>query len=80
MNDADLDRLVTGLQRRIAGQERTVCSDTLIREVSCPHSGGRMPTCDPEATVWGECGDTMELYTLFDGQRIGGLTLRRPPS
>jgi nitrogen fixation NifU-like protein len=67
---ADLDRFVKELQRQIIEEARAVYSDRVIQEFTNPKNVGRLAEPDAQATVQGQCGDTMEISLRLNGEKI----------
>ena len=67
---ANFDRLLAEYQRQIDEQERTLYSARVIEEAHHPKNVGRMAGADVRGLVHGWCGDTMEIYLRFEGERI----------
>ena len=64
------DRFVAELQQEIDERERAIYSAKVIEEARNPRNLGRMARPDAHGLVQGWCGDTMEIYLRFKGDRI----------
>jgi NifU-like protein involved in Fe-S cluster formation len=69
MNDR-LDRFIDNLQQEIFDDAREVLGDAGFDRWQNPKYQGRMEDADASARVTGSCGDTMEIYLKFDGDRV----------
>jgi nitrogen fixation NifU-like protein len=64
------DRWVAALQEEILKREQAMFSAKVLAEARQPHNLGVMDDFDGYGLVVGPCGDTMEVFVQFNGERI----------
>jgi len=69
MND-DLDNFVDKLQEQIFDEAKGAYGDVGFQRWLKPKYNGRMEDCDACARIKGSCGDTMEIFLKFSGDRV----------
>jgi nitrogen fixation NifU-like protein len=65
-----LDVFLDQLQERIFDDARQVLGDAGFDRWRNPRLNGRMTHADASAKVTGNCGDTMEIFLKFEGERV----------
>ena len=66
----DLDRFLDELQEEIFDEARKAMGDRGFDRWRHPKFTGRMADADGQATVTGDCGDTMEIYLKFHEDQV----------
>ncbi len=69
MND-DFDAFVDNLQEQIFDEAKEAFGEKGFQRWQNPLYNGRMQNYDASASVKGECGDTIEIFLKFDGDRV----------
>ncbi|MEJ2038824.1 MAG: iron-sulfur cluster assembly scaffold protein [Desulfosarcinaceae bacterium] len=69
MNDR-LDAFIDQLQQQIFDEARETLGEDGFERWRSPKYNGSMEKPDASAQVTGSCGDTMEFFLKFDGQRV----------
>ena len=69
MNDS-LDLFVEKLQQEIFDEAKEAFGEAGFQRWRNPKYNGRMQNCDTSARIKGDCGDTMELFFKFVGDRV----------
>ncbi|MBW2370224.1 MAG: iron-sulfur cluster assembly scaffold protein [Deltaproteobacteria bacterium] len=69
MNDK-FDAFVEDLQNEIFNEAKEAFGEAGFERWRNPKYNGRMQNCDAYARVKGKCGDTMEIYLKFSGDRV----------
>ncbi len=68
--DNDFARWVAALQQALIEQERTLFSETVLREARHPQNMTVMLEPDGQAVLRGPCGDTMEIFLRLHDLQI----------
>jgi nitrogen fixation NifU-like protein len=66
----DFDAFIDNLQEQIFDEAREAFGEAGFQRWRNPRFNGRMQNCDASARVKGTCGDTMEMYLKFEGDRV----------
>ncbi|MCG6895258.1 MAG: iron-sulfur cluster assembly scaffold protein [Desulfobacteraceae bacterium] len=66
----DLDAFIENLQEQIDNEARQAYGEKGFERWRNPRFQGRMEKPDAVARVTGSCGDTMEMYLRFEGDRV----------
>jgi nitrogen fixation NifU-like protein len=66
----ELDRLTEELQSRIDAEEAEVFSRTTLEEARHPSNLGPMEDATGKAHRKGTCGDSMDMFVRFEGDRL----------
>ena len=69
MNDG-FDTFADNLQEQIFDEAKEAYGETGFQRWRNPEYKGRMQSCDPSASIKGGCGDTMEIFLKFAGDRV----------
>lgn len=69
MND-DFDTFIDNLQEQIFDEAKEAFGETGFQRWRNPKYIGRMKNCDTSARITGDCGDTMEIFLKFSGDRV----------
>jgi len=69
MND-DFDTFIDNLQEQIFDEAKEVFGEAGFQRWRNPKYNGRMQNCDASARITGDCGDTMEIFLKFAGDRV----------
>lgn len=74
--DDELDRFVEDLQERINEETRSAYGDVAFNRWLNPRYMGPMEAPDGYARVTGSCGDTIEIFLKFNGDRVESASFR----
>lgn len=66
----DLDIFLDSLQEEIFDEAREAFGEAGFERWRNPQYNGRMQKYDTHARLKGECGDTMEIFLKFEGNRV----------
>lgn len=66
----DLDAFVDKLQEEIFDEAKEAFGERGFQRWRNPKYNGRMKNCDASARIKGTCGDTMEIFLKFSGNRV----------
>jgi len=66
----ELDDFVNDLQDRIYKETKETYGETMFERWLNPLYMGVIDNPDGHASVTGSCGDTMEIFLLFEGNRV----------
>ncbi len=66
----DLDNFVDKLQEQIFDEAKGVYGEAGFQRWFKPKHNGRMKNYDASACIKGPCGDTMEIFLKFSGDRV----------
>jgi len=66
----NFDAFVDNLQEQIFDEAKEAFGEKGFQRWQNPVYNGRMQNYDASARVKGECGDTMEIFLKFDGNRV----------
>jgi len=69
MND-DFDTFIDNRQEEIFDEAKEVVGEAGFQRWRNPKYNGRMQNCDASARITGDCGDTMEIFLKFAGDRV----------
>ncbi len=67
---SNLDDFIDNLQEKIFDEARQAFGEKGFHRWRNPRYQGRMADPDARSRVTGQCGDTMEIYLRFDGDRV----------
>ncbi len=65
-----LDRFLDDLQEKIFNEARDVLGDKGFDRWQNPRFRGKLTPCDVHAHTVGDCGDSMDIYLKFNGNRV----------
>ncbi len=66
----DLDNFVNKIQEQIFDEAKRVYGEEGFQRWLKPKYNGRMQKCDASAIIKGDCGDTMEIFLKFSGNKV----------
>jgi nitrogen fixation protein NifU and related proteins len=67
---SDLDDFVLELQEKIYDETRDAYGDVAFERWRNPRHAGRLEDPDGYGRVTGSCGDTMQIFLKFEGDRV----------